>query len=75
MWIAGASETDIAALGDLNEAVTRGDVPFTPNGLAEAVEGADLVLSPYLDASREAADRLLSNISKRGAQPSVGETA
>ncbi len=38
-------------------------------------EGADLVLSPYADASREAVDRLLSNIIKRGPEYSVGETA
>ena len=38
-------------------------------------EGADLVLSPYSDASREAVDRLLRNISKRGPEHSEGETA
>ncbi len=37
-------------------------------------EGADLVLSPYSDASREAVDRLLRNVIKRGPEHSVGET-
>lgn len=38
-------------------------------------EGADLVLSPYSDASREAVDRLLRNIIKRGPEHPEGETA